>query len=659
MPKTAVSIIIMTFILFLSPLYSADEPSAEADYPSVVFKEKKLFQIYSDLGPFSKTERAAAISARLSDIEKSGSFSPGDMAVVKGEFTTDIIYKEKTILSITKEDADISGKTGEELASEYLSLLKESFKDITGIAVIKKPSDIYTFIVNNRTNIIKGGIAILLFILQIILIYLVGKGFKKLYAKTESAKGTFFKTIHIKDHELITDETIVSTTVLLLRGLRLFISLIVVYLFIDAMFLLFPTSKAEGIKDILWGLVLTVVTTAFGYGLFKTVKLLTLILSKNINEWKGTFITPLVLKNITLLTEDQIVMLLQRLVSFFNFVLNIFLLYIFIPVVFSYFSFTKTWADTLFGWVLSPLKSVVSTFVSYIPSLIFIAVIILINRYVIRLSRLFFDEVEKGNIDLPGFYPEWADPTHKIVRFMIIIFTLVVVYPYLPGSDSEAFKGISIFLGVLFSLGSTSVIANMVAGIILTYMYAFKTGDRVKIGDTSGEVIEKTLLVTRIKTVKNIVVTIPNSSVLSGHIINYSLLASEKGLILHTSVTIGYDVPWRDVHNALLESASRCGDDIKKEPPPFVLQTALNDYYVAYELNVYTDRADKMAAIYSEIHGNIQDVFNEKGIEILSPAYSALRDGNHCAIPENYLPENYTVPGFIVNQLTKRGKTGK
>ena len=425
------------------------------------------------------------------------------------------------------------------------------------------------------------------------------------------------------------------------------------------MFLLFPTSKAEGIKDILWGLVLTVVTTAFGWGLFKTVKLLSLILSKNINEWKGTFITPLVMKNITLLTEDQIVIILQRLVSFFNFAMNIFLLYIIIPIVFSYFSFTKTWADTLFAWILSPLKTVVLTFVSYIPSLIFIAVIIFLNRYLIRLSRIFFDEIKKGSLSFPGFYPEWADPTHKIVRFMIIIFTLIVVYPYLPGSDSEAFKGVSIFLGILFSLGSTSVIANMVAGIILTYMYAFKTGDRVKIGDTSGEVIEKTLLVTRIKTVKNIVVTIPNSSVLSGHIINYSLLASEKGLILHTSVTIGYDVPWRDVHNALLESAARCGENIKREPVPFVLQNALNDYYVAYELNVYTDRADRMAAIYSELHCNIQDVFNEKGIEILSPAYSAIRDGNHSTIPESYLPENYTVPGFILNRISKMAKTGK
>ncbi len=211
---------------------------------------------------------------------------------------------------------------------------------------------------------------------------------------------------------------------------------------------------------------------------------------------------------------------------------------------------------------------------------------------------------------------------------MIIVFTLIVVYPYLPGSESEAFKGISKFLGVLFSLGSTSIIANMVAGVILTYMYAFKTGDRIKIGETSGEVIEKTLLVTRLKTIKNVVVTIPNSSVLSSHIINYSLLASDTGLILHTSVTIGYDVPWRDVHNALLEAAARCGENIRKEPAPFVLQTALNDYYVAYELNVYTERADRMAAIYSDLHCNIQDVFNEKGIEILSPAYSAIRDGN-------------------------------
>jgi len=659
MLQKAVSVIVLIFILFSPPLYSSEKAAAVEEFPFVVFREHKLFHIYSGLGPFTMAERAAAISDRLSEIEKNGSFIPDEMLIIQGEYTSDIVYKGKTILSVTGEDAHIAGRTREELAADYLSLLKDAFKDMTGIAVIKKPSDIYIFIVDNKIRIIKAAAALLLFILQIILIYLAGKLFKRFYARAAASKGALIKTVYVKGHELISDDTIIATITLLLRGMRLFLTLIIVYLFIDAMFLLFPTSGATAIKDILWGIVLTVITAAFGYGIFKTIKLLALILSRNITEWKGSLINPVVLKNITLLTEDQIVLILQRLVSLFNIALNIFLLYIFIPVVFSYFSFTRTWVDTLFGWILSPIKTVASTFISYIPSLIFIAVIVMINRYVIRLSRLFFDEIKTGNISFPGFYPEWADPTHKIVRFMIIVFTLIVVYPYLPGSESEAFKGISIFLGVLFSLGSTSIIANMVAGVILTYMYAFKTGDRIKIGETSGEVIEKTLLVTRLKTIKNVVVTIPNSSVLSSHIINYSLLASETGLILHTSVTIGYDVPWRDVHNALLEAAARCGENIRKEPAPFVLQTALNDYYVAYELNVYTDRADRMAAIYSDLHCNIQDVFNEKGIEILSPAYSAIRDGNHTTIPESYMPENYTVPGFIVNRITGRGKTGK
>ncbi|HSH14200.1 MAG TPA: mechanosensitive ion channel family protein, partial [Desulfurivibrionaceae bacterium] len=254
------------------------------------------------------------------------------------------------------------------------------------------------------------------------------------------------------------------------------------------------------------------------------------------------------------------------------------------------------------------------------------------------------------SIKLPNFPADWAQPTYKIGRFLVIAFTAVVVFPYLPGSDAPAFKGVSLFIGVLFSLGSTAAVANVVAGIILTYMRAFVIGDRVKIADTIGDIIEKTLLVTRVRTIKNEDITIPNAMVLGSHIINYSSSARERGLILHTTVTIGYDVPWRQVHELLL-GAARASENILAEPPPFVLQTSLDDFYVSYQLNAYTDQPNRMALTYSALHQNIQDRFNAAGVEIMSPHYAALRDGNQVTVPEENLAKSYVAPAFRLTGL--------
>jgi len=223
-----------------------------------------------------------------------------------------------------------------------------------------------------------------------------------------------------------------------------------------------------------------------------------------------------------------------------------------------------------------------------------------------------------------------------------------MIFPYLPGSDSDIFKGVSVFIGILFSLGSSSAIANMVAGLVITYMRPFKINDRIKIGEITGDVIEKTLLVTRLRTIKNEIITIPNSSILTGNTTNYSSEANTQGLIIHTTVTIGYDVPWRIMHEALIEAALKT-EMVLKDPKPFVLQTALEDFYVAYQINAYIKETSKQAIIYSNLHQNIQDVCNEHGIEILSPHYRAARDGNKTTIPDDYLPKDYKTPGFTVN----------
>jgi small-conductance mechanosensitive channel len=238
-------------------------------------------------------------------------------------------------------------------------------------------------------------------------------------------------------------------------------------------------------------------------------------------------------------------------------------------------------------------------------------------------------------------------PTFGIVKFLLYAFMFVLIFPYLPGSNSNIFKGVSVFLGVLFSLGSTSAISNMVAGLVITYMRPFKVGDRIKIGEIVGDVIEKNLLVTRLRTIKNEEITIPNSSILAGNTINYSAMSKMEGLIIHTTVTIGYSVPWKDMHQALIDAALRT-DMIEKDPTPFVLQTSLGDFYVAYQINAYTREANKQAMVYSWLHQNIQDVCNERGIEILSPHYRAERDGNSTSIPANYLDKEYKSPGFNI-----------
>jgi small-conductance mechanosensitive channel len=274
-----------------------------------------------------------------------------------------------------------------------------------------------------------------------------------------------------------------------------------------------------------------------------------------------------------------------------------------------------------------------------------VGVIALIAYYMIRLLRLIFGEIKGGELKIRGFYPDWAEPTDKLLRILVLAFALIVAFPYLPGAQSSAFRGVSIFLGLLLSLGSSSAVANAIAGVILTYMRSFLVGDWVQIGDTTGEVIEKNMLVTRVLNPKAEIITIPNATVMSGAVKNYSIEARKSGVIFHTTVTIGYDVPWRTVHQLLIQAALAT-KDVLQQHPPYVLQKGLDDFYVSYELNVYTDAPSLGMRTYSELHQNIQDKFNEAGVEICSPHFAALRDGNTSAIPEQYVKPNYKPPGF-------------
>jgi small-conductance mechanosensitive channel len=329
--------------------------------------------------------------------------------------------------------------------------------------------------------------------------------------------------------------------------------------------------------------------------------------------------------------------------------------YLTFPIIFSFFPWTEKLASTLLSYVLDPIKSFLTAIWQYLPNLFTIAVIVVIFYYLEKLFRFLRDEIANENLRISGFYPDWAKPTYQIIRIIVFAFMLVLIFPYLPGSNSPVFQGISVFLGVLFTFGSSGPLSNSISGIVLTYMRTFKIGDRVKIGEVVGDVIEKNGLVVRVRTIKNEIVSIPNVTAMNSHTINYSSEAKEKGLILYTSVTIGYNAPWRKIHELLIEAA-KATPLIEKNPEPFVFQTSLNDFFVTYQINAYTKNANAQQSTYSLLHQNIQEKFNEAGVEIMSPHYASIRDGNHTSIPQDYLSEKYKSASFNV-QVKKDDST--
>ncbi|MEO1430938.1 MAG: mechanosensitive ion channel domain-containing protein [Cyanobacteria bacterium J06633_8] len=369
---------------------------------------------------------------------------------------------------------------------------------------------------------------------------------------------------------------------------------------------------------------------------------------RKIGNLQSSQIPTVRIQNFELLAATRISQILISLLKLLRFLLTLVVFVIYIPLVMSFFPWTRQISLRVFRYFLQALENFWEGFLGYLPNIFAIGIIIFITYYFIKLMRNLFTSIGNENVRIQGFYPEWAEPTFKLSAFLTIILAAVIAFPYLPGFGSPAFQGISLFLGLLFSLGSTVVVANVIAGIILIYTRAFQIGDRIKIGDSVGDVVEKTLFVTRLRTVKNVIITLPNSSVFTSQIVNYTaaeLDPEQAPLILHTTVTLGYDVPWRKVHQVLIDAA-KSTTHLLTEPEPFVLQTSLDDFYVSYELNAFTHNPSIMARIYSELHQNIQDKCNEAEIEILSPHYSAVRDGSQITIPEDYLPKNYTTPGW-------------
>lgn len=503
-------------------------------YP-VVLGDQVLFYLKEEVKGVSPKERAQTISERIREIAENPQIPVQALTLSSyREPITLVSAGDKLLFSIFDQEARAEGRTGEQIAKDYIDTLRTAME--------KYRRD------RSRESIIYGGALTILTTLALIFILVFLRIlYRHIDQRILAALIARVPSIHIQSLQIVHAERVKATIMGIIKAIRLMIALVILYTYLH--------------------------------------------------------------------------------------------------LVLSFFPWTHPIASRILEYFLLPLKTIGLGIITQIPNLLFIAVLVLLGRYILKLMKYLFQEIENGTLRFSGFFPEWAKPTYKILSYSVIAVFAVVAYPHIPGSDSLAFKGVSIFAGVLFSLGAQSAVANMIAGFALIYRRAFKVGDWVKIADYTGDVIETRLQVTTLRTIKNEDIGVPNGLIMNSPVINYSAQAREKGLILHTTVTIGYDAPWRKVHELLLKAAE-CTEGILRDPAPFILQNSLDDFYVTYELNVYTDRPREMVQTYSDLHQNIQDAFNQGGVEIMSPHYTQVRDGNKVTIPESYLPKNY-VPGAL------------
>ncbi|KAF1693405.1 mechanosensitive ion channel family protein [Pseudoxanthomonas koreensis] len=286
------------------------------------------------------------------------------------------------------------------------------------------------------------------------------------------------------------------------------------------------------------------------------------------------------------------------------------------------FGFTRPWADAMTGWMLGLLRGWGQAIAAAMPGLFAALLIFLLARLLTRSVALTFRGVAEGRFKLFGIDQVLAEPTRKIINVVVWLFALVMAYPYLPGSDTDAFKGLSVLVGLMISLGASSIVGQAAGGLTILYSRTMTVGDYVRCGDVEGTVLQIGIFTTHLRTLAGVEVSIPNNVVLGGQLHNYSRHPDGPGMWLETGVTIGYDTPWRQVHRLLLEAASRTSG-ISADPQPFVLQTALSDFYVDYRLRVRVAQTLLRMKILSELHAQIQDAFNAEGVQIMSPNYEA------------------------------------
>lgn len=473
----------------------------------VMVEENTLFYIYTNRGGLTPQQRAALTARTIESIGREYGVKPDSVFVLPEEFTTDIMYDDKVILSLTDKDGMWMNMSRDELAHQNRDIIVKTLyelKDKHGLMRLVKRVLLFIFVV----------------FVQIGLMWLTNFGYRKLKVKFQSAKHKFLKPLYVKDYEFLSVE------------------------------------KEEKVIFFFF----------------------------NILRW--------------------IIIIIQLIIS--------------IPILFSIFPQTEDLARTLFSYIMIPIKSMGKSIVDYVPNVFSIIIIWLVIRYVVKGIGYLAGEIQNERLKISGFYPDWAQPTFSIVRFLLYAFMIALIYPLLPGSDSKIFQGISVFVGLIVSFGSSSAIGNLVSGIIITYMRPFKIGDRIKIQDIIGNVIEKTPIVTRIRTLKNEIITIPNGMIMNSQTTNLSESARTVGLIIYLDVTISYQDPWRKVHELLIDAALQT-KGVMKSPHPFVLETSFDDFYVTYQINAYINDADQLSIITTALRQSIQDVFGKAKMDIVSP----------------------------------------
>jgi small-conductance mechanosensitive channel len=504
----------------------------------VVLIRDTLFLVFTKRGESTAKERAASISGKIALVTDNDFFNIDSLVIVESLNSTDIVYQDIIVMSVSKVDELWMGRTQLELATEYLEIIKTH---------IIKRIDEQNFSKQLTRLLYVAGLSILLFLL----ILLINRLFKKSkWVLINNAD--WHKRISINNYSLVSKKYFNRIILFLLAVVKWLLISISVYFYLVISFELYPATR---------------------------------------------YLT--------------------------NNLLQIFIV---------------------------PMNKLGLAFLNYLPNLLVILAIYFLFRFIIKGLKYIFKDIKNEKLKISGFYPDFADPTFKITRGLLYIFMIVLIYPYLPASDSNIFRGASVFVGVLISIGSSNALSNVIAGLLLTYMRSFRINDRIKIGDLSGDVIEKSLLNIKLRTSKNEEITIPNSTVLSSKTINFTTNSIDKGLILHSTITLGYDVDWEKVYATLIEAALKT-NLVLKEPSPFILQTSLDDFFVSYQLNIYTNHANKKNRIISELHENIQNSCNEHGIEILSPHYNSLRDGSKEVVPEKYIPKNYQPSYFTVRSV--------
>lgn len=629
----------------------------------VRFHGKTLFTLQTGLANVDTASRAAAIEKRLDRLALAASSVLDSLRVEDHEQTAYVLTSEEVLFVVTDNEAKATGKPRHLLAEEQTETIREAFRALSSLQSSREPASPMTL-----RDLLWAGVATALLIFFAVAFHVL---FPRLYEALDAWSETQLRAVSLRGLELIAADQLSNVLVFCSKVFRGVLSGLGLYWYFHFVLNLFPQTRMfeqrflealalplEQIYPLLgnWGdlaigLLLALVATSLFLGFLKAFRELFPSMLDKVSAWGLTTKYSFKIQQVEMLSGAQISDSLLVLLRALRLATYVSLTYLYVTSILGFFPATRKLSVELLNYMIEPIKMIVREFIASLPDVIAIAIIIVVTNYIIKLIHMFFNGIERGAITFHGFYREWATPTYKIVRFFVLVLAAVAIFPYIPGSHSEAFRGISVFLGVLVSLGAAGSFSNIVAGVVLTYMRPFSVGDRVKIADTVGDITEKTLLVTRIRTIKNVDVTIPNALVLSSHIINFSSSAMKPPpLILHTCLTIGYDTPWQKVHELLIAAAKQTTHILEK-PEPFVLQTSLDDFYVKYEINAYTGAPNKMAAIYSELHQHIQDQFNEAGVEIMSPHYTQIRDGNRSTVPDQYLPGNYQAPAFRIGPL--------